>query len=208
MTLSVTGLGKRFNRDWIFRGLSAEFSTGNTYAILGPNGSGKSTLMQVLTGMVPQSEGQVQYALGSRVIPVEEIFKNIAVAAPYMDVPEEFTLQELIHFHARFKGWEPGPDILDRMELAPARHKALKQFSSGMKQRVKLGLAMFSQAEIVFLDEPTTNFDDRAIEWYWRHLGQIHTKKLVFIATNQEHDYPAGAEVINLASLKMVTNPL
>jgi ABC-type multidrug transport system ATPase subunit len=205
MTVAVSNLGKRFNREWIFRGLTMEFTAGNIYAITGPNGSGKSTLMQVLWGQVPPSEGKLEFTTEAGTIPIEEAFNQLTLAAPYMDLLEEFTLREHLNFHFQLKQMTAGDSIdglLHKLELEIAADKPIKQFSSGMKQRVKLGLALFSQSKAVFLDEPTTNLDEAAAAWYRNHLARIAPEKLVFIATNQPSDYPVGTTLLNLANLK------
>lgn len=210
MILKASNLGKRFNREWIFRGLTTEFSAGNIYAITGPNGSGKSTLMQVLWGQVPSSEGFVEYQLGNQPVPIENAFMHISIAAPYMDLIEEFTLQEQVEFHFQFKRpIHPMTisEIIDKMELSWASNKQVKQFSSGMKQRLKLGLAMFSSSEALFLDEPSTNLDTASTDWYIRNLLEIRTKKLILIATNQLSDYPEHTPIINLTDLKQARLP-
>ena len=208
MIISVSNLGKRFNREWIFKGLSGEFSTGCVYAIIGPNGSGKSTLMRILWGQEPQSEGSIQYSSVGKSIAMEETYKHISLATPYMDLIEELTLAEHIEFHFTFK--KPLSafntiDILKKMDLEYAATKPIKQFSSGMKQRLKLGLAFYSHSDVLFLDEPTTHLDQRAIEWYMENLLEIKAKRLVFIATNQRSDYPKEAVEINISALKEVT---
>lgn len=209
MTITASGLGKRFNREWIFCGLDQQFETGNTYAITGPNGSGKSTLMQVLWGQVPASEGKIEYRLNTTIISEEKIQKHIAIATPYMDLIEEFTLEEQIDFHFKFKKPVIGlgrSDVICKMQLAHASKKQINQFSSGMKQRLKLGLAMFSESKVLFLDEPTTNLDQASTNWYMENLMEINGKKLIFIATNQSSDHPKGAPTLNLSDLKQVTN--
>jgi ABC-type multidrug transport system ATPase subunit len=210
MTISVSNLGKRFNRDWIFHGLTKAFTPGNIYAITGSNGSGKSTLMQVLWGQVPASEGTLEYQVNQNLLPVEEAFRHVTIAAPYMDLVEEFTLKEHLEFHFNFKQNKLATSIeslIDLLELQPATHKPIKQFSSGMKQRVKLGIAFFSASNAIFLDEPTTNLDEAACAWYMHHLTKIAGDKIVFIATNQVLDYPKESEVLNLSALKRVTHP-
>lgn len=208
MTISVSNLGKRFNREWIFNGLTTEFKAGNIYAIVGPNGSGKSTLMKVLWGQVPASTGSINYYIDGRPIPEEEIYQHVTIAAPYMDLIEEFTLQEQVAFHLKFKvptANQSPADIITKLGLGFASGKRIGQFSSGMKQRLKLGLAFVSQSQALFLDEPTTNLDFESAQWYLSNLMEIRAKKLVFVATNQPTDYPDGSEVINLSSLKLVT---
>jgi ABC-type multidrug transport system ATPase subunit len=208
MTISTSNLGKRFNREWIFCGLNCEFKSGNMYAITGPNGSGKSTLMQVLWGQTPASEGLISYELNGALLPEDEVYKQVTIATPYMDLIEEFTLHEQIDFHFRFKnpqGSLSSQSMIEKLQLGSSANKPIRQFSSGMKQRLKLGLAIFSKSEALFLDEPTTNLDSPSAEWYLNHLIEFSANRLVFIATNQLSDYPKGTSTINLSNLKRVT---
>jgi len=205
MKISVKNLGKRFNREWIFRNLNYEFEAGNTYAVIGPNGSGKSTLLQIAWGQLPPSQGTLSYSHNSNEIPPEEIFTLLAVATPYMELMEEFTLREMVQFHFRFKkirNGSPLPEILEKMELTHARNKYISNFSSGMKQRLKLGLAFFSDVPLLFLDEPMTNLDKKSIDWYWNNLTGLPQDILIFIASNQDQEYPPTAKKINISSYK------
>ncbi len=148
LTIRATNLGKRFNREWIFRNLNFQFTSPNTYAIVGPNGSGKSTLMQVLWGQMPPSAGSIVYSNSGTEIPVEEVYKNLSIATPYLDLIEELTLQEQLEFHFALKKTRDNlsiVDILAKMELSHAKDKAISNFSSGMKQRTKLALAFFTE---------------------------------------------------------------
>lgn len=208
MTVSAEKLGKRFNREWIFRDFSFSFEPG-TYAITGPNGSGKSTLLQVLWGQLPATQGTLRYQDNGTPIAVEEVYRHVCIAAPYVEVMEELTLSELLRFHFSFKRIRENrslAELEDLMELSHARNKQVGHFSSGMKQRLKLGLAFFSEVPIIFLDEPTTNLDKAAIAWYWRHFNGLTPKTTVFIASNHESEYPGEAKRINLAEYKQVTN--
>lgn len=208
MTISVSNLGKRFNREWIFRGLTQEFKPGNVYAIVGPNGSGKSTMLRTLWGQEPPSEGKIEYQSDGNLISSENIFNHISLATPYMDLIEELTLKEHVEFHFKFKkavASLPIKDIIRKMDLEFAASKPIGQFSSGMKQRLKLGLAFFSRADILFLDEPTTHLDQRANDWYLNNLFEIKAEKLVFVATNQSSDYPKDSIELNISGFKQVT---
>jgi len=205
LSIQTEGLSKRFNKEWIFKNLTYTFQSGKTYAITGPNGSGKSTLMQVLWGQLPQSTGLVTYTSAQKSIPVEEIFNHVSVATPYMDLIEEFTLEEQLHFHFRMRTIRKGftlESILDKLYLTPAKDKNISNFSSGMKQRLKLGLAFYTECSILFLDEPGTNLDEQAFQWYRENLSQLPKDKIIFIASNQSNEYPGNAEVLNLMSYK------
>ncbi|WP_276374089.1 ABC transporter ATP-binding protein [Chryseolinea sp. H1M3-3] len=201
----VKDLGKRFNREWIFRNLNYKFEPANVYAITGPNGSGKSTLLQVLWGQLPQSKGELKYKNASHEIPVEEIYRHLAIATPYLDLIEEFTLLEHLRFHFKMKRSRNNMDeheILDKMQLTKARDKHIANFSSGMKQRVKLALAFFTQADLIFLDEPTTNLDSNAASWYHEQLKGLPLQCTIFIASNQASEYPQNAKILNILDLK------
>jgi ABC-type multidrug transport system ATPase subunit len=198
MKIVAENLGKRFNREWVFRNFNYEFNSGNCYVITGPNGSGKSTLMQVLWGQMQASAGSVKYG-----VPDSEIFKSVAIATPYMDLIEEFTLEEMIRFHFKFKTCRLAiEDVLKKSELESSRLKLISTFSSGMRQRLKLALAFFSDCELLFLDEPCTNLDKKSIEWYHSQLAQVPPQVTIFIASNQEIEYPSSSLKIDILAYK------
>lgn len=205
MKIVIENLGKRFNREWIFKNFNFTFEQGNCYAIVGPNGSGKSTLMQVLWGMVPPSSGTLSYFNQENLIPIEEVYQQVSIATPYLELIEEFTLNEMIDFHFKFKSVIDGhshQDLLELMELGHARDKQIANFSSGMRQRLKLGLAFFSNTSSLFLDEPTSNLDKKAIDWYQTNLTKYGASRLVLIASNTDYEYPESAQKVDLMSLK------
>ena len=205
MRLIAKNLSKRFNREWIFKDLNYQFNTPGTYAIVGPNGSGKSTLLQVLWGQMVPSVGSVSFEINGLKIAQSDLFKHVAIATPYMDLIDEFTLNEMVKFHFSFKeirDHKSLEEVIELLELNHAREKVIANFSSGMRQRLKLGLAFYSQCSALFLDEPTTNLDRKSMDWYSRHLEQVSDKKLVFIASNQDHEYPPHAHEIDILAYK------
>lgn len=205
IAIHVNDLGKRFNREWIFRRFQFQFNPGKTYAITGPNGSGKSTLMQVLWGQSPQSKGTLEYRHEDKIMAVEEIYKHIAIATPYMDLIDEFTLEEQINFHFKLKSIRSGistVELMDRMYLVHSRNKQIGNFSSGMRQRLKLGLAFYTSSSILFLDEPGTNLDAEAFRWYLKQLNELPPSMLVFIASNNPEEYGSAAETIHIMNYK------
>jgi len=204
--IKATGLSKRYNREWIFRGLDYSFDAGRTYAITGPNGSGKSTLLQVLWGQIPPTAGTVDYYTGAAAkVDPERLHHHLAIAAPYMDLIDEFTLEEQIRFHFSLRGLRDGlslEELPERMYLQDARHKFIGNFSSGMRQRLKLALAFYTHADVLFLDEPGTNLDHRAFDWYLEQLQGLPSHMVVLIASNEPTEYPESASKIDILSLK------
>jgi ABC-type multidrug transport system ATPase subunit len=205
LSITIKDLSKRFNREWIFSNVTFDFLPGNTYAITGPNGSGKSTFLQVVWGQVPQTSGEITFKNRGLEIPMEAWYKHIAIATPYMELIEEFTLAEMIDFHFKLKNIRPGVsirDLIQIMYLQNAIEKPLLNFSSGMKQRVKLALAIYTNAEIFFLDEPGTNLDGQAFDWYLRELARLPAKSLIFIASNEMKDYPKTASRLHIPDFR------
>lgn len=204
MTISLANVGRRFNQEWIFRNVSYDFIPGEKYAILGPNGSGKSTLLSVLLGNLSPSEGILRYHSGAE-IQAEEIYKSISFAAPYLDLIEEFTLQETISFHFKFKRFYDGMNaesVLRLLGLEKSQDKALKYFSSGMKQRTKLALACCADTPMLLLDEPTSNLDKQGMAWYLQLIERFSANRMVIIGSNQESEYSFCNHFVHLTDYK------
>ncbi|HLT71970.1 MAG TPA: ATP-binding cassette domain-containing protein [Cyclobacteriaceae bacterium] len=204
-SINANLLGKRFNREWVFRNLSLTFTSGATYAIVGPNGSGKSTLMQILWGQMPPSSGNITYSNGKKELEIDSVYKHVSIAAPYMDLIDEFTLAEQLRFHFKLRQsrFDLSPDQMPgALNLEGFEEKYIGNFSSGMKQRVKLGLAMLTLSDAVFLDEPGTNLDEKAFAWYLGLRSRLPKNTLLFIASNQSREYPEDAIKVDLASFK------
>lgn len=205
MIIHLSDAGKRFRFDWIFRKLDFSFRSGQRYALLGPNGSGKSTLMKVLSGHLSLSKGRVRFEENGKTLDPDAVYRRVAYAAPYIELIEEFTLEETLRFHTRLKPLLPGmttADLHELLELPRARHKELRFFSSGMKQRVKLALAVCSEAPILLLDEPTTNLDVNAVAWFKKLVEQYAGERLLVIASNDPGDLELCREQINILDYK------
>lgn len=184
MKITLQNIGKRFNREWIFRNISYEFSIGNKYAILGINGSGKSTLLQIIAGAMSQTEGEIIY---DSEITSETLFKEISYASPYLELPEEMTWREAVRFHGKFKKFVSEfseEKIISLSGLESSADKELRNFSSGMKQRARLSLAILSNTNLLLLDEPSTNLDQNAVKWYQNLVSEFAKEKMVIVCSN------------------------
>lgn len=191
MKINLTNIGKRYNHHWIFRKVGYEFSSENAYVILGSNGSGKSTLLQLIAGSLSASEGSIAYYHNSVQVPDEQIYSRVSIAAPYIDLIEAYTLEEIINFHFQFKQFYPGINakkFIDVIDLPAVQNKPLKEFSSGMKQRVKLALAILSDTPLLLLDEPSVNLDKKGVEWYNLLMNTYRSNRLVIICSNRQKE--------------------
>jgi ABC-type multidrug transport system ATPase subunit len=215
MQITLNNVGKRFNREWIFRRFTYEFQSGKSYAITGPNGSGKSTLLQVIAGALTHNEGTVEISDGQQAIgnkqsakPLftnENLYQNISIAAPYLELIEEMTAKEMLLFHAQFKPLSNVlsiEEILQTVGLQNAINKQIRYYSSGMKQRLKLAQGFFSNTSILLLDEPTTNLDTDGIALYHHLINNYTTNKLVIVSSNDKQEYDFCEEVIGIGEYK------
>ena len=205
MKVSLTDAGKRFNRDWIFRHFNYTFEQGQSYAITGPNGSGKSTLLQVLSGSMMTSEGNIQWSDGNGQRSIENIYQEVSICAPYLEVIEEMTLKEFLDFHHGFKPFLKEittEKIISILGLEKAINKQIRYYSSGMKQRVKLAQAVFSDTAIVLLDEPCTNLDLEGIELYQQLIDEYCKNRLVVVSSNDAVEYKFCKQKINMNDYK------
>ncbi|HYK76486.1 MAG TPA: ATP-binding cassette domain-containing protein [Daejeonella sp.] len=205
MKITLENIGRRFNQEWIFREMNYTFENGLSYAVLGANGSGKSTLLQIISGSLSPSSGKIAYSKSHTPIEVERIFEHLSMAAPYLDLVEEFTLEELVHFHFKFKPYRDelnSEAFIKLLGMERARHKMLKNFSSGMKQRVKLGLACCTNSPILLLDEPTSNLDHQGVDWYLSLMEQYSAGRLLIICSNQPHEYDFCTHQLQISDYK------
>ena len=205
MTIRLEQAGKRYRMEWVFRKLDYSFEQGGRYAILGPNGSGKSTLLKVLSGFLTPSRGKVLHLLDGHPVNRDEVYRAISLAAPYVDLIEEFTLLEAIRFHRRFKplinGWTE-KEVLGLLPFSGQQHKQIRFFSSGMKQRLKLALAFCSDTPVLLLDEPGTNLDAQGQEWYHGLVDQLAGERLLVVASNMEPDMAFCKERLEITDFK------
>ena len=198
MDIVAKNVGKRFRKNWIFRSIDLEVPEGSRQAILGPNGSGKSTLLQIISSMTLPSEGQVKFMVNGVEKDASGIYRHISMAAPYMQLFETLTLRESIDMHYRFKNWNNGVlshDVPDILQLEKFTDQCIGEFSSGMKQRVKLGLAILSDVDTVLLDEPASNLDRAGRTWYLEMVEKYASGKSFVVCSNhmeEEYEFCTG----------------
>lgn len=189
MKINLHNIGKRFQNEWIFKDLNTTLDTENPTAIIGSNGSGKSTLLQVLSGYLTPSKGSIQWEKNGKLISVQHIYKEISLATPSSALYEDFTLKENIAFFSAFKKFKSNlsmEEVAQKMQLEAQMNKQLKFYSSGMRQRVKLGLAIMAESEVLLLDEPSSHLDANAILWYQNLVHEFKENRIVCVASNKE----------------------
>ncbi|HKP32235.1 MAG TPA: ATP-binding cassette domain-containing protein [Chitinophagaceae bacterium] len=205
MKISLTDAGKRFNRDWIFRHLNFTFENSRSYAIIGPNGSGKSTLLQLIAGSLDITEGKIHWAINNESIEDSNVFRSVSISAPYLEVIEEMTAIEFLNFHKQFKPFLQNINtatIIEEIGLSSSKNKQIRYYSSGMKQRIKLAQAIFSDTPVVLLDEPCTNLDENGYQLYYSLVDKFCKKRLLIVSSNEEKEIVFCQEKLDIQSFK------
>jgi ABC-type multidrug transport system ATPase subunit len=197
--------GKRYNRDWIFRNLNVDLHSGDSLAILGGNGSGKSTALRSLAGYATLTEGNLKYHYQEKTLKQGELYRTLSYCSPYLELYEELSLDEITRFHFSLK--PPLPelrgDFAAIIGLEASRGKGVKYFSSGMKQRLRIGLAVLSDTAVVFLDEPLSNLDQKARDWYRDLVDPWRGDRILIVASNhQKEEYYFCQNKINIEDYK------
>ena len=201
MKIKLQAISKKFGTQQILKNISTEFVSEKKYAITGANGSGKSTLLRIISGMLTPNTGSILYIENELEILPEDFFRHISYCAPYLDLPEELTLSELLFFHESLKPfYEITREEISAILEIPA-DKEIRNLSSGMKQRVKFALAFFTQSKVLLLDEPTSNFDDRWKAWYRLLLEKDTQNRITIICSNEKEEYDFVSEVFPIPSL-------
>jgi ABC-type multidrug transport system ATPase subunit len=191
LQVKLDHIGKKFRREWIFRGITHLLEAGSRTVILGGNGSGKSTLLQIIAGYVTPTEGHLRFSRAGSSIDPAEIPGLVSFASPYLQLPDELTLSELIAHAAAFKPFLPEvrrEELPGLMGLAAHENKFLREYSSGMKQRVRLALAILSDTPLLLLDEPASNLDARAVAWYKSLISAYSANRTICVASNALSD--------------------
>jgi ABC-type multidrug transport system ATPase subunit len=192
LEVRLQDVSRHFYYRWVFKNLSYVFQSPNWYSITGSNGSGKSTLPKVISGFLSPSKGSLAYAYNGAPIPVDGLYPYLSLAAPYMDLISEFSPEEQLSFHNTFKPLKNGytiNSILKATALSPHRKKAIRFFSSGMVQRLRLAQALYFDTSLLLLDEPTSHLDAQGVAWYQSVLKANCQDQCVVIASNNPDDY-------------------
>lgn len=191
MIISCESLYKRYTYNWIIKNVNSTFEGHQIYGISGANGSGKSTFLSLLSGFLSPSQGTIRYAHQGKDIQREEVFRYVSISAPYIELIEEYTVGELLDMYRKLKPLQDDlstAEFLNLSYLSEDKHKPIKYFSSGMKQRVQLLLAIGTDCPLLLLDEPSSFLDEQAREWLYRLLKNRCSEKLVIMASNDTTD--------------------
>jgi len=203
MKIIAADIAKYFNERKIFGDINFTLNSGRSLAITGPNGSGKTTLIKIISGLMRPTFGSVTFYSGEHEIKREHRYQYLSLVSPYLELYEELSALENLHFLIRLRDIEDGEQkaeaLLNRVNLYGRENDAVKTYSSGMRQRLKYVFALLSNPEILLLDEPTSNLDVDGIDIVYEIIQEQKEKNIVIIATNDRNDLKYGDQLIEIS---------
>jgi heme exporter protein A len=202
-SLRVSGLRKYYSRTLLFANISFELRPGEVLAIAGWNGSGKSTLLRILAGLVRPSAGEVEMFCRNKPIPRESRRQFLGMVAPALSLYEELTALENMEFFCRVRGISCDRkgclNIMERVGLAEQARKICRNYSSGMKQRLKLVQALLHKPPLLLLDEPGCNLDSKGMKIVEDIVSDQRQFGMAVIASNEKREVDYADRIINLS---------
>jgi len=205
-SLEINNLSKNFGRRLIFRDINYTIRKNTVLGISGNNGSGKSTFMKIVAGVLSPNKGEIVHLINGIKLVESELFNYIGFVSPYLVLYEEFSAEENLKIFSKIRGIkfnsEYSKELFEKLNLFNRRKEFVKNYSSGMKQRLKYIFALLHQPELLLLDEPTSNLDSEGKEAVYSIIEKFSEDKIVIIASNEEQDLKYCKELIYLENFK------
>jgi heme exporter protein A len=194
--IEATDLGKKFNERLIFKNVGFEMQSGQSLVVTGQNGSGKTTLMRIISGLLSPSEGRLTFFKDNREIEAEQIFKHIGLVGPYLQLYNNLTALENLAFFSKIRGLGMNRskilELTKQVGLAGRELDYVKNYSSGMVQRLKFVFALIHEPPLLLVDEPTSNLDEKGMEIVYGLLTKQIENRILIVATNNPEESRFG----------------
>jgi len=203
VSLEVNNVCKYYSRTLLFKEVSFSVKKGEVLAVTGWNGSGKSTLLRIIAGLVRPSAGDIDMFVGDQAVPKESRRRFLGMVAPALSLYDELTGLENMEFFCRVRGIpydrQDGLKILDRVGLTHQGDKVCRNYSSGMKQRLKIVQALIHDPPLLLLDEPGSNLDSKGIKVVEEVIADQRNSGMTVIASNEKREVDYADRIINLS---------
>lgn len=187
MEIRLNAVSKSYGRGNVLNRLDLNISSGEKLAVLGTNGSGKSTLLMLLSSQLLPDSGEVRYSHTGSEVKAEDAYKYISIVTPSMELPGEITTAAVASLYFSLRPISHGLTMTDfpRVCLDKAHHqKKISELSTGMRQRIRLGLAVMTEAPLLLLDEPLSNLDQAGQQWFAEIISRYAADKTIVVASN------------------------
>ncbi|MCM8711471.1 ABC transporter ATP-binding protein [Clostridium sp. SYSU_GA19001] len=182
--IQIENLVKRYGQNVILNGLNLTVNKGEILGFLGPNGAGKSTTMNIITGYISATEGNVKIDGLDILEHPKAVKKKIGYLPEIPPLYTDMTVEEYLKFVCKIKKierdkiFETIERVADIVKVSHYRNRLIKNLSKGYKQRVGLAQAIIGNPELLILDEPTVGLDPKEIieiRNLIKELGKNHT---------------------------------
>lgn len=183
----INGLVKKYGDVTAVNNLSLEIRKGEMFGLLGPNGAGKTTTISILCGLLKPTAGSAQIAGYDIAKEPQKVKAHIGVCPQEAAVFKFLTGMENLILFGNLHGMNPqllkerAAMLVDQADFAEAARRKAKGYSGGMMRQLNLLIALISDPEIVFLDEPTVGMDARARRRTWEYIRSLkdHGKTVI-----------------------------
>ena len=189
IVLEVRNLKKSFGSIQAVKDISFSVEAGEVFTIIGPNGAGKSTILEMIEGLVNPDHGEIQFGDLTWARQANSIRKKIGVQPQSSAMFDLLTPEENLNlFSSFYDKARSTEEILALVNLTDHRKNQVKKLSGGQRQRLAIGLAMISDPDIIFLDEPTTGLDPQARRNIWDIILELKNLGKTTILTTHYMD--------------------
>lgn len=188
--IKTTNLTKQYKDKTAVKSLNLTVEKGELYALLGVNGAGKSTTIKMLSCLVPVTSGDALLNGHSVVKDSQSVKQIINVSPQETAVAEKLTVRENLELIARIYGAnkkqakEKAQDMLDKFDMQEIAKSRAKTLSGGWQRRLSIAMALITEPEILFLDEPTLGLDVLARRELWRVIEKLKGKITIILTTH------------------------
>ncbi|WP_067936047.1 ABC transporter ATP-binding protein [Alicyclobacillus kakegawensis] len=189
MKLQIDSVSKVYRGQAALSQIDVTFSKG-VHSLLGPNGSGKSTLMRIMAGMLKPSSGRVLLD-GEDIVQMGERYRDILGYLPQsFGLYKNFTAERFLLYISALKGLDKAlaaeriEEALHAVHLQDARHRKIRTFSGGMKQRLGIAQALLNDPQILILDEPTAGLDPQERIRFRNLISRMALDRIVILSTH------------------------
>ena len=202
--IQTTALTKRYKALTAVDGLNLEIRRGELYALLGVNGAGKTTAIRLLTGLTRPTSGDALVGGYSITREREQVKRRIGVApqetaiAPNLTVKENLELICGIYGFSKAKTTAKIKELTGQFSLDPVLMRRAGKLSGGWQRRVSIAMALISEPQILFLDEPTLGLDVLARHELWDAIRALKGRITIVLTTHYMEEAAALSDRIGI----------
>jgi heme exporter protein A len=206
--LKCTNISKRYNGKIIFKDVNISLTEKSSLVITGRNGSGKSTLLKVISQLIRLDKGKIELDVNGEKISREKFFNKIGFFSPYINLYDELTGFENLDFFYDIKVEKKEgkneiiKELLEKVGLYKRRDDLIRNYSSGMRQRLKLAFSVLNNPQLLLMDEPRTNLDEEGISVVYKIAEEQKNRGILILATNEAEDTSICSTNLNIEDYK------